>query len=82
MERATVNLKFVWDDSPFIEQLTLLAVDAAIGDTDQEVNEKEVVRVLATHEINLPPGEVTTALRNLVGREVLSGTDSYRFSVQ
>ncbi|MCZ6891509.1 MAG: ATP-binding protein [Chloroflexi bacterium] len=82
VERATVNLKFVWDDSPFIEQLTLLAVDAAIGDTDQEVNEKEVVRVLATHEINLPPGEVTTALRNLVGREVLSGTDSYRFSVQ
>ena len=26
MERATVNLKFIWDDSPFIERLLLLAV--------------------------------------------------------
>ena len=81
IERATVNLKFVWDDSPITEQLVLLALNEAKGDGSQEVEEDEILRVLARQGIGLPRGDVTTALRSLVGREVLSGTDPYTFSV-
>ena len=81
IERATVNLKFVWDDSPITEQLVLLALNEATSDGSQEVEEAEVLRVLARQEIGLPRGDVTAALRSLVGREVLSGTDTYTFSV-
>ena len=81
IERATVNLKFVWDDSPFTEQLALLAVNEAISDGSREVTEDEILRVLTRQGIGLSRGDVTTALRSLVGREVLSGTDTYTFSV-
>ena len=81
VERAMVNLKFIWDDSSLTEQLVLLALREVAGEQNVEVKEEQVLRILAKHDIGLPRGEVVTALRNLVGREVLSGTDSYKFTV-
>ena len=83
VERGTVNLKFMWDDSSLQERVVLVAMGELAAHENRRVMEDEIGIALKGHDIVLPSGEMATALRDLVGREVLARTDGYfyRFSV-
>ena len=83
VERGTVNLKFVWDDSLLQEKVVLIAMSELAGQENWRVTEDEIGIALRFHDIVLPPGEMATALRDLIGREVLTRADGdfYRLSV-
>ena len=83
VERGTVNLKYVWDDSSQQEKLILVTMSEITARENRLVMEEEIGIVLRGHEIYAPPAEVSMAFRSLVGREVLVRVEaySYKFSV-
>ena len=62
VERGTVNLKFVWDDSSLQERIVLIAMSDLTARQNRLVTEEEIGIALRGHNITLPPGEQATAL--------------------
>ncbi|MEE8442507.1 MAG: ATP-binding protein [Dehalococcoidia bacterium] len=81
VERGAANLKFVWDQADTIEKLVLTAMAEIMSDENRPVTDRQIQRALRDRQITLSTGEVNTALRGLVYREVLLLEEGYKFSV-
>ncbi|MBI4199165.1 MAG: ATP-binding protein [Chloroflexi bacterium] len=83
VERGTVNLKFVWDDSSLAEKVVLLIMSELAARENRAIMEEEIGIALKSHGLAAPENEVSAALRDLVAREVVSRVEGYlhKFSV-
>ena len=81
VERGAANLKFDWDESLPIEKLFLGAMAEAMDGDTPVVSLPEVTEVLQRHDILVPQGELFTAQRSLIGKELVFGTESMRFAI-
>ena len=81
VERGAANLKFDWDESLPAEKLFLGAMAEAMADGAQLVTLKDVDDVLRRYEILVPQGELVSAQRSLIEKELVFGAEDMRFAV-
>jgi hypothetical protein len=81
IELGSANLTYVWEDSTPEEQALMAGMAAAMRHRTSPVtinNARDAWHVVG---VSLPEREVARALRSLISREVLAGTDDYSFNV-
>ena len=81
VERGSANLKFDWDESLPVEKLVLGAMAEAINDNAASVTLKDVDEVLARYDILIPQGDIVSAHRSLIGKELVFGAEQIRFAI-
>ena len=81
VERGSANLKFEWDESLPVEKLFLGAMAEAMEDGTSSLTPGDVDAVLRRYDILIPKGEVISAQRSLIGKELVFGTESVRFAI-
>lgn len=92
VERGLAVLKHTWEESSPAEKAILSAAAAAMrapnagappgdGTSKRLVSAQEIAAVLRQQDIQLPPEETGQAYKSLRARDLLTGTDPYRFTV-
>ena len=81
IELGSANLTYVWEDSAPEEKALMAGVAAATRDGTGPVRIENALNAWHELGVRLPEREVARALRSLTSREVLSGDQTYRFSV-
>lgn len=86
VERGLAVLKHTWEESLPAEKAILAGAAAAMRQTNGAngsgaASAEEIGRALKAQEILLPPEEVGQAYKSLLARDLLIGTDPYRFTV-
>jgi hypothetical protein len=82
MEQGTPNLQFLWEDSSPVEQAVLAAMANAAPRYRGGVMRRNLDRALRRAELYPPPGDVTTGLKNLFERDLLSDREPYEFRLE
>ena len=81
VERGSANLKFDWDESLPVEKLFLGAMAEAMENGAASITTGGVSEVLRRYDILVPQGEVVSAQRSLIGKELVFGADEVRFAI-
>ena len=81
VERGAANLKFDWDESLPVEKLFLGAMAEAMDGKTASVSLQQVDEVLKGQEILVPQGELVSAQRSLIGKELVFGAEDMRFAI-
>lgn len=81
VERGLAVLKHVWEESEAAERTVLAGMSAAIDDHSKSVSVEEINQVWRKLDVFIPPGEIAKAIRSLIARDVITGHDHYRFTV-
>ncbi|MFK7804313.1 MAG: PQQ-binding-like beta-propeller repeat protein [Anaerolineae bacterium] len=74
-----VHFAYLWQASTFAERAVLIAM-AHLNDGTEPVTAADLQQNLRPFDLDLSPGEITGALRRLVGREILSEYQDRRSS--
>lgn len=80
VERGSANLKFEWDESGPVEKLALAAMAHLMATTEDTATPLSIQEVLASYEIDILPGDLATALRNLINTELVS-SEALKFTI-
>ncbi len=81
VERGAANLKFDWDESLPVEKLFLGAMAEATEKGAGSVTSRHVDDVLRRYDIQVPQGEMVSAQRSLIGKELVFGAEEVRFAI-
>jgi hypothetical protein len=81
VELGSANLTYVWEDSTPEEQALMAGIAAVMRRETGSVTVDHVRDVLREAGVSLPAREVGRALRSLISREVLTGSEAYSFTV-
>jgi hypothetical protein len=81
VERGLAVLKQVWEESTPGEKAIITGIAAAMGERNRPVGDDDISHVWAKHDVRIPKGESAKAIQSLIVREVISGDDKYRFTV-
>ena len=81
IELGSANLTYVWEDSAPEEKALMAGVAAAMRHGTGPVIVDTALDAWHELGVRLPEREVARALRSLTSREVLTGDQAYRFSV-
>jgi len=81
VERGLAVLKHVWEESSPGEKAVLAGIAASIGERNRSVGPHEISRAWARHNVALPEGETAKAIKSLIARDVITGQDRYRFTI-
>lgn len=81
IEQGTPNLQFVWEDSSRVEQAVLAGLADEVPKHRGGVLRRGLDRALRREKLYPPPGDVTSALRELFERDVLNDREPYEFRV-
>jgi hypothetical protein len=83
VERGLAVLKHTWEESSPAEKAILSGAAAAMRQSNGKsaVSADDIARVLKQHDIVLPPEDAGQAYKSLLARDILIGTDPYRFTV-
>jgi hypothetical protein len=81
IELGSPNLTYVWEDSSDEEKAVMAAMAAAMQGGSHEVTGKAIRDAWRKEGGRLPERPLSAALRSLASREVISGTESYSFTV-
>ena len=81
VERGAANLKFDWDESRPVEKLVLGTMAEAMDSETTSVTLKDVDDLLKQYDINVPQGELVSAHRSLIGKELVDGAEDIRFTI-
>ena len=80
VERGSANLKFEWDELGPPERLVLAAMAHAMASGNGPLSTASVQELLNSFDIDIAPGDLATAHRNLINTELVSG-ESLNFTV-
>lgn len=81
VERGLAVFKHIWEESTPAEKAVMVAISEITGDTNTPVSPKSINRAWKPYKVRIPQREMTQALKNLLARDVIKGTDTYVFSV-
>jgi AAA ATPase domain len=81
IELGSANLTYVWEDSSREEQALMAGMAAAMRQGAGPVTVDQVREAWREAGVSLPEHEVARALRSLISREVIAGTQAYFFTV-
>ena len=81
IELGSANLTYVWEDSTPEEKALMAGVVAAMRTGAGPATMAQVREAWREVGVSLPEGRIARALRSLDSREVLSGSETYHFSV-
>ena len=81
VERGLAVLKHVWEESSPGEKAVLAGIAASMGERNHLVGPHELSRTWARHGVALPEGEIARAIKSLIARDVITGQDSYGFTI-
>ena len=81
VERGAANLKFDWDESLPVEKLVLGAMAEAMDRGSASLTLADVDEVLRRYDILVPQGDLVSAQRSLIGKELVFGTEDMRFAI-
>lgn len=81
VERGLAVLKHVWEESEATERAVLAGMSAAIDDHSKSASVEEINQVWRKLNVFIPPGETAKAIRSLIARDVITGHDRYRFTI-
>lgn len=81
IELGSANLTYVWEDSTRAEQSLMAGIAAAMRSGSTSVTVDQVRDAWRSVDIELSREEIMQALRGLIGREVIAGSDEYSFTV-
>ena len=81
VERGSANLKFDWDESLPVERLFLSAMAEAMDGGAGLTTPQNVDEVLRRYDILVPQGELVSAHRSLIGKELVFGNEELRFAI-
>ncbi len=82
VERGLSVLKHVWEESSPAEKAVLAGIVAATEQSLQPVSGMEIAAACKRYNIRIPADEMGQAIKSLVSRDVLTGTDRYRLTVE
>ena len=80
VERGAANLKFVWDQAGPVERLVITGMAELMGDENLPVATSRVHELLSEKQLELSSQEINKAHGDLVSREVIVGTEEFRFA--
>ncbi len=81
VERGLAVLKHVWEESTPGEKATMAGIAATMGAFNRPVGTEDINRAWAREDVIIPKGEMAKAIRSLIARDVIAGTDKYVFTV-
>jgi hypothetical protein len=81
IERGSANLTYVWRDSTQAEQAMMAGLAAAMPDQAAPVSQDWVRAAWRQVGVSFPERDASSAMRSLIGREVVTGADPYSFAV-
>jgi len=81
VERGLAVLKFVWEESKPAERAILAGMSTAMGENNRPVSAKDIANAWAKLNVTIPRSDMVTAIRALIARDVITGDDRYRFTV-
>jgi ATPase domain predominantly from Archaea len=81
IELGSANLTYVWEDSNPGEKAVMAAVAAATSNSVTAATMEDVTRAWAGVGVSLPKAEAVRSMRSLVAREVFSGDQACKFTV-
>ena len=81
VELGSANLTYVWEDSTPEEQALMAGIAAVMRHETGPVTIDHVQDALHEVGVSLPARQVGPALRSLISREVLTGSEAYWFTV-
>jgi hypothetical protein len=81
VERGLAVLKHVWEEATAGEKAILAAMAATMGERNTPVTVREIGRAWANVGVAIPAGEIATAIKGLITRDVITGHDAFVFAV-
>jgi hypothetical protein len=81
IELGSANLTYVWEDSTPGEQALMAGLAVGIRSVAGPATVNDARAAWHDIGVSLPEGEVARALRSLISREVLAGSQAYLFNV-
>jgi hypothetical protein len=81
IELGSANLTYVWQDSTKEEQAFMAGLVAVMGDGGTAATAGEIHEAWRQMDVDLPPQAITRAVRGLIAREVITGSNAYSFTV-
>ncbi len=81
VERGSANLKFDWDDTSSVDKLVLSAMAEALDEQTTSVTLKDVQQILEGYDILVPRGDLISAQRSLIGKELVSDAADSRYTI-
>lgn len=81
VERGLAVLKHIWEESTPGEKAVIAGLASAMGERNRPVNRSEAARAWERLGVRLPAGEAARAMKSLAARDILSGDEQVRFTV-
>jgi hypothetical protein len=81
VERGLAVLKHVWEESTTSEKAVLAGMAAAMGEHNRPVDVNAINRVWAEQGVAIPKGDMANATKGLLAREIISGRDTFLFTI-
>ena len=81
VERGLAVLKHVWEESNAAERAVLAGMSAVSEDYGKNVSIEEIHKVWSKLDVFIPSGDIAKAIRSLIARDVITGHEKYRFTV-
>lgn len=81
VERGLAVLKHIWEESTPGEKATIAGLATAMGERNRPVGRSEAARAWERLGVTLPAGEAARAMKSLAARDILSGDEQVRFTV-
>ena len=81
VERGLAVLKHVWEESTPGEKAVLAGLSTSMGNHNQPVRVSEVNSVWQRLNVALPESERARAIKSLIARDVIGGSDRYKFAI-
>ncbi|HWS83905.1 MAG TPA: hypothetical protein VN207_06560 [Ktedonobacteraceae bacterium] len=79
---GTMAYQSLWDSSQEDEQAVMAGMAAAMNDANHPVKTGDINQVWEDHcNITIPKGDMTSAIKSLIGQDIISGQDKYKFTV-
>jgi len=81
VERCAANLQYIWENASAEEQAVLAALAEAAGERGEAIPRYKLDQTLAQRGFDMPPDQVTGALKALWQKEIITAREPYRFTV-
>lgn len=81
VERGLAVLKHIWEESTPGEKAVIAGLAAAMGERNRPVGRSEAARAWERLGMRLPAGEAARAMKSLAARDIISGDEQVRFTV-
>ena len=81
IELGSANLTYVWQDSTTEEQALMAGLAATANSNETTVTAEEIREAWRRADVDVPSQAITRSLRGLIAREVISGRNTYSFTV-